>query len=108
MPMDSEKYPAEWERIAAEVKEAAGWRCEDCGRPCRRPGEKFDTHRRTLTVAHINHVESDCRPENLLALCPACHLRYDGQRRRYQRLAKKRLARQQRQAPLFSSPAGGG
>lgn len=30
-----------------------------------------------LTVAHLNHVPEDCRPENLQALCQACHLRHD-------------------------------
>lgn len=97
MPMKREKYPPDWEQIAAEVKEAAGWKCEACGKQCRLPGEPFDTHKRTLTVAHINHVESDCRPENLLAACPACHLAYDRERRRWQRLAKRRVARLQRE-----------
>ena len=30
-----------------------------------------------LTVAHLNHVAGDDRPENLAALCNCCHLRYD-------------------------------
>jgi hypothetical protein len=30
-----------------------------------------------LTVAHLNHVPSDCRRENLKALCAPCHCRYD-------------------------------
>lgn len=30
-----------------------------------------------LTVAHRNHSPPDCRPENLMALCQTCHLRYD-------------------------------
>ena len=54
-------------------------------------GEQFDTHKRTLTLAHINHVEMDCRPENLVALCPRCHLAYDQTRKVMQRLAKKRI-----------------
>jgi hypothetical protein len=31
----------------------------------------------TLTVAHLNHIPEDCRPENLKALCSVCHCRYD-------------------------------
>lgn len=31
----------------------------------------------TLTVAHLNHQPSDCRPDNLRALCSVCHCRYD-------------------------------
>ena len=77
MPMERWKYPEDWERIAREVKDEAGWRCEQCGKQCRRPGEPFDTHRRTLTVSHINHDPADCRRENLRALCAPCHLRYD-------------------------------
>lgn len=30
-----------------------------------------------LTVAHLNHQPADCRPENLMAMCQRCHLRYD-------------------------------
>jgi len=89
--MDKAKYPPNWNAIAAEIKNQAGWKCEQCGLQCRLPSERFDTHKRTLTVAHINHVESDCRPENLVALCPRCHLAYDQTRKVMQRLAKKRI-----------------
>lgn len=92
MPIDRAKYPADWVRIANAIKEQTGWRCEKCGKQCRTPGESLDTHRRTLTVAHINHVEMDCRPENLVALCAPCHLRYDGPRRSMQSLARRRIA----------------
>ena len=93
MPADRSKYPPNWEAIALAVKESVDWMCEHCGRQCRRPGEKFDTHVNTLTVAHVNHVEADCRPENLAALCSGCHLRYDAPRKRLQALVLKRLKR---------------
>ena len=96
MPMDRTKYPDNWDEIASSVKDASGWKCEKCKLQCRFPGEKFDTHKRTLTVAHINHVESDCRPENLVALCPKCHLWYDEVRKAMQRLAAKRIAAEKR------------
>lgn len=32
-----------------------------------------------LTIAHLDHVPENCTPENLLALCQRCHLRYDQQ-----------------------------
>ena len=51
MPMDRKRYPKDWRRIAARVKEEADWKCEVCGKQRRRPGEPLDTHRRTLTVA---------------------------------------------------------
>ena len=91
MPMDKTKYPSDWVQIAQVVKNQASWKCEQCGLQCRLPGEQFDTHRRTLTVAHINHVEMDCSPENLVALCSRCHLAYDQPRKKMQRLAKKRI-----------------
>lgn len=105
MPVDWSKYPENWKEIAFAVKDAAGWKCEKCGKQCRRPKEKFDTHKRTLTVAHINHVEQDCREENLVAMCPKCHLFYDGLRKQLQRLAKKRIERSKRNL-LFKESAG--
>jgi len=100
MPMDRSKYPPDWDDIAKAVKEAAGWRCELCNKPCRRPGEKHTTHKITLTVAHINHVEGDCRPENLSALCAPCHLRYDAKRKTLQKRAAKRIARMAKETLL--------
>ena len=91
MPMKKENYPIDWRAIATDIKTDAGWKCEKCCVQCRFPGEPFDTHKRTLTVAHINHIEMDCRPENLVALCPKCHLVYDEARRAMQRLAMKRI-----------------
>ena len=92
MPVDWSKYPEDWNAIARDVKEAAGWKCQPCGKQCYRPGEAVVDTRFVLTVAHINHVESDCRPENLVAACSVCHLAYDRIRRHWQTLAKKRIA----------------
>ena len=77
MPMDKARYPADWELIAFSIKQAAGWKCQKCGKQCRKPGQPFDTHKNTLTVAHLNHKPEDIRPENLMAMCAPCHLRYD-------------------------------
>lgn len=77
MPMDRKRYPANWKEIALEVKASAGWRCAGCGKKCREPGEKLDTHQRTLTVHHIDHNPENCKRENLIALCAPCHLRAD-------------------------------
>lgn len=79
MPMDWSKYPDNWKEIALEIKNEAQWQCELCGKQCRRPGEPFDTHKNTLTVMHCNHIEADCRPENLAAACSPCHLGYDSE-----------------------------
>ena len=77
MPMERERYPAEWKAIARAVKDAADWKCQNCGKQCRRPGEPFDTHRNTLTVAHLDHTPENCDLSNLMAMCAPCHLRYD-------------------------------
>lgn len=79
MPMEKERYPENWKKIASEIKDSAGWKCQSCGMQCRKPWEPFDTHKRTLTVHHINHMPEDCRAENLIALCAGCHLRADAQ-----------------------------
>lgn len=96
MPMQRELYPYDWDEIAFAVKEEAGWKCEECGLQCRRPGEPFDTRRRTLTVSHQNHDPSDCRRENLKALCAPCHLRYDAKHHQETRAAKRVLPNQER------------
>lgn len=75
--MDKKRYPKNWREIALGVKEAAAWKCEECGKQCRKPGEPFDTHKRTLTVHHKDHVPENCDPSNLIALCAPCHLRAD-------------------------------
>lgn len=88
MPMRKDRYPSDWQQIALAVKTAADWVCRDCGIQCRRPGEKFDTHRRTMSVHHLGaprddgspgdmHDKMDVRPCNLLALCSKCHLARD-------------------------------
>ena len=77
--MEWERYPADWARIALTIKEVAGWKCQNCGKQCRRPGEPFDSHTRTLTVHHIDHQPENCARENLIALCAPCHLKADAQ-----------------------------
>lgn len=69
MPMERHRYPDNWDEIATQVKEEAGWKCEECGKQCRRLGEPFDTHRRTLTVHHRDHTPENCERSNLVALC---------------------------------------
>jgi len=92
--MDRSKYPPDWEKIALRIKEQSSWKCEVCGKQCRKPDETFDTHQRTLTVAHINHVESDCREENLIAACAPCHLVYDAPMKAMRRRVKNRKPNQ--------------
>ena len=66
-------------RRAHAMKEAAGWRCRDCGvaHGTLREREDGSYDREVLTLAHLNHKPWDNRPENLRVLCRACHLAHD-------------------------------
>lgn len=96
MPMDLNRYPKDWKAIAHFCKSINNWECENCGRPCRRPGESreelsgriYTEHpdwasdlakigRFTLTVAHLDHNPPNCHPDNLRPWCSVCHCRYD-------------------------------
>jgi len=75
------RYPKNWREIALSVKESALWRCTKCNQQCIRPGKKSGLTKSercslTLTVHHRNRIPEDNRPENLIALCTACHLSY--------------------------------
>ncbi|HEY9881552.1 MAG TPA: hypothetical protein V6D29_24070 [Leptolyngbyaceae cyanobacterium] len=115
MPMQRELYPSNWDAIALAKKEAADWTCEDCRRPCRKPGEDWNEfllrawnpsfdhlypvhdeegnekpQRFTLTVAHLDQDPSNNDPSNHRALCAPCHLAHD----RPHRLANSRRKRE--------------
>lgn len=101
MPIRPERrqlYPGDWQQISSRIRfERAGGRCEcrgECGQDHK--GQCIHSHGSkmmsgrvcVLTVAHLNHDETDCRDENLCAMCQGCHNRYDmahrleGRRRR--------------------------
>jgi len=61
-------YPKNWEEIARDVKEKAGWKCEVCGAEHGPPPH-------ILTVDHLDFNPANCSPRNLMALCQRCHLR---------------------------------
>lgn len=106
MTMQRENYPPDWEAIALAKKDSADWHCEHCGRPCRRPGQRwldfanevaeygysseFDKPQRfTLTVAHLDQNPQNNEPSNLAALCAPCHLKHDRPYRLYNRRRKR-------------------
>lgn len=61
-------YPDNWEEIANDIKDQAGWKCEHCGHP-------HDTvSGYMLTVHHLDMNKANCTYENLLACCQRCHL----------------------------------
>lgn len=89
MPMQRELYPPDWPVIAHSVKQEEGWKCQECGKACRRPGDPFITHKYTLTVAHLDHNPANCARENLKAMCAPCHLKYDAKHHAETRRRKK-------------------
>lgn len=99
-PMKKELYPAEWSVISFEIRDAADWVCQECDMQCRKPGEPFDTHRRTLTVAHWDH-DTEAPEVFLVALCPTCHNAHDVP----YRVANRKRRIQQSQPSLFTLTA---
>ena len=72
-------YGREFKQRSFALKEAAGWKCQDCGDVhatiTERPDGSF--YRVTLTLAHLNHKPWDNRVDNLRVLCARCHLNHD-------------------------------
>ena len=98
MPINREEYPENWPEISYYIRfERAGGRCECDGRCGRHVGRcqarHGEPHPQTgsavwLTTAHLGvdkpdgtpgdkRDKMDCRQENLMAMCPACHLAFD-------------------------------
>ncbi len=85
--MPEGSYPPDWPDISRRIRERAGGQCECTGQCALHRGQRcqerdrkparFASGQVVLTVAHLNHCKSDCRDENLLAMCNTCHLRYD-------------------------------
>jgi hypothetical protein len=85
-------YPPDWETISLRIRfERAKGRCEACGR---HHGGLYWNGKRfvqvILTTAHLGIPKPDgqpgskadvmdCRDENLMALCAACHLVFDAE-----------------------------
>ena len=79
MPMNFSRYPKNWKAIAIAVKEAANWKCQQCGIDCSDPkqwrGDRYLQAMFTLTVHHVDRNPENNQPENLIALCTPCYVR---------------------------------
>ena len=87
-PENKGRYPKNWKEIREQMLERAGNRCEFCGveNHTYRLNEKTGKMAYiVLTIAHMNEVIEDVRPENLRALCQRCHNRYDVEHRKQTR-----------------------
>ncbi len=81
------RYPKDWPTWKKKIRARSGGRCEctgECGLHVfdrcpemnGKPGKNM-TGTVWLQAAHLNHVEKDCRDDNLKDFCQRCHLRYD-------------------------------
>lgn len=102
MPVDKNRYPKNWRQIVNVIMSRSGGQCEcvgECGLHCTTGGPRRCEERHgqpakwakgkvVLTCAHLGvpkpdgspgnkHDKNDCRMENLKAMCPRCHLRFD-------------------------------
>jgi len=59
-------YPDNWDEISKTYKEMKDWKCEECGKNLQNNKSQLQTH-------HIDGDKSNCRKDNLLALCKECH-----------------------------------
>ena len=108
------RYPTNWDEIATHVKAEANWKCEQCGRECRKSGESLADFinrvvpkihctysynllaeitkkptRLVLTTAHLDHTPENCTRSNLKALCSVCHCRMDLKAMAHKKMLKR-------------------
>jgi hypothetical protein len=110
MPIDYKRYPVAWKRISRLIRfRRAQNRCEWCGAENGLP-HPVTGSRVVLTVAHLGepyaagadkHDKLDIRAENLLAMCQACHLRFDLADHIRHRRENRELQRQKCEPLLF-------
>ena len=72
------KYPKDWKEIAKAAKDAAGWRCERCGKP------QGTGKGNGLNAHHLDYNRSNRNEWDICCLCSGCHLifqhKYQGTR----------------------------
>lgn len=79
MTWKRERYHENYDVLALSCKEEAGWKCEQCGvvHGMELVGEKNgNAYKVRISAAHLDHDPENPNPR-LMALCEACHLRYD-------------------------------
>ena len=130
MPMNKQRKPPNWVRLATAKKDAADWCCEYCFKPCFRPGEtleelvgrldgrwlgvlllperpggpkKLKQQRFRLTVTPLDQNILNHDPGNLCALCAPCKLRHDARHKAANIMSKRE--RESGQIPLLWAPA---
>jgi hypothetical protein len=110
-PENKKRYPANW---LTEIRPAILARANNCceGAPDIYPECRAENHKPhpvtgstvVLTIAHLNHIPEDVRPENLKALCQRCHLTYDAKSRN-QSLGERMQELRERQSTMTETQA---
>lgn len=81
--MQHDLYPSPpiWRELQCAVRERAGKKCEHCGAIHNRIRQSKRTGNRYVLYLHTAHKHGvplqSCNPDDYLALCPRCHMRYD-------------------------------
>lgn len=65
---------SDWLAIAEKVREAAGYKCERCGKPQEDCGRKLDVNHKEPFHQHKNKKQAN-KMSNLEALCKSCHMK---------------------------------
>ena len=99
-PENKARYPKDWKQIRARILERAHDCCEFCG--VRNHSVHFNERtgmfvKVVLTIAHLSEEIEDCSPENLRALCQACHNKLDAPMRARHRAENRERKRQEKE-----------
>ncbi len=69
---DPNRYGKDWEKIRLAVRQRDGFSCQSCGMV--ETSLEFHVHHR-IPFKQFTHTEEANRPENLVTLCPICHMK---------------------------------
>ena len=77
-------YPIDGKQLSDVIRfERAKGRCEACGRPRYKPGQRpGPAHEGRVATAHLDHDPINTPPGNLKALCQRCHMLHDREEHR--------------------------
>lgn len=102
LPENKKRYPSDWKSIRNRILDRSRKAvmidgvftttpcCEWC-RAINHQPHPVTGAKVVLTIAHLNHVPSDCRDENLAALCQKCHNNYDAPSRQMKKEVKRQV-----------------
>ena len=72
---------ANWEVQARQARQRDGFRCQECGLSEEELGRQLDVHHKIPYSSFKSNLEAN-KLENLISVCPACHVKLEAQLRR--------------------------